>query len=360
MPSADDGAPFLAEHGPARPRSVPSMADVAALAGVSSQTVSRVSTGADHVRPETRTRVLAAMNSLGYAPNGAARALRYGNFGAIGVIAHRLARTGESRTVEAVVEAARDKGYTVSLMDVSSPSSHDVTAAATRLLHQAIDGLVIIRAETATPAALALPPHLPVVVSDSRLFGHLPAVGADQIGGTRRAVQYLLDLGHETVHHLAGPSDSSPARLRVDAWADTLGESNRAVPDLFQGDWSAASGYAQGRRIARDGSVTAVFCANDEMAAGLFRALHEAGRRIPDDVSVVGFDNIPLADFLWPPLTTVAQDFHGIGIRLVELLLEQIRDGAELTDSRTIVPVELIVRSSAGPPPPRNPRSRRS
>lgn len=344
---ADDRPVARAGLAPSR---APSMADVAARAGVSSQTVSRVSTGADKVRPETRRRVLAAMAELGYAPNGAARALRYGSFGTIGMIAHRLARTGESRTVEAVVEAARDEGYTVSIVDVYSPSSDDVTAAAARLSHQAIDGLVIIRAETATPATLALPARLPVVVSDSRFVGHHPAVGADQTGGTRLAVEHLLELGHGTVHHLAGPADSGPATQRADAWRSALEKAGRPVPPPVRGDWTAASGYEQGRRIAEDTAVTAVFCANDEMAAGLCRALHEAGVRIPDDISVVGFDGIPLAEYLWPPLTTVAQDFPGIGRRLVELLLEQIRTGVELTDVHTLVPVELIVRRSTAAP----------
>ncbi|WP_298461151.1 LacI family DNA-binding transcriptional regulator [uncultured Cellulomonas sp.] len=327
------------------------MADVAALAGVSGQTVSRVSTGADSVRPETRRRVLAAMTELGYSPNTAARALRYGSFRTIGVIAHRLARTGESRTVEAVVDAARAEGYTVSLVDVRSPSSDDVSAAAAQLSHQAIDGLVIIRAETATPATLALPPRLPVVVSDSRFIGHHPAVGADQSAGARLAVQHLLDLGHRTVHHLAGPADSGPAELRIEAWRATLEDAALPVPPLHLGDWSAQSGYEQGRQIARDRSVTAVFCANDEMAAGLIRALHETGTRVPDDVSVVGFDNIPLASYLWPPLTTVAQDFHAIGHCLVDLLMRQVNEGADLRDAHTVVPVELVVRQSTAPPP---------
>jgi len=335
------------------------MADVAALAGVSGQTVSRVSTGADSVRPETRRRVLAAMEQLGYSPNTAARALRYGSFGTIGLIAHRLARTGESRTVEAVVEAARAEGYTVSLLDVKSPSSDDVSAAAARLSNQAIDGLVIIRAETATPAALALPPRLPVVVSDSRFIGHHPAVGADQSEGARLAVEHLLALGHRTVHHLAGPADSGPAELRIDAWRATLEDSARPVPPLLRGDWSAESGYAQGRLIAQDPEVTAVFCANDEMAAGLCRALHEHGRRVPDDVSVVGFDDIPLAGYLWPPLTTVAQDFHTIGRHLVGLLMQQVREGVELTDAHTVVPVELVVRASTAAPPATAPRVER-
>jgi DNA-binding LacI/PurR family transcriptional regulator len=341
----------VAMNGRRSGRTGPSMADVAVLAGVSSQTVSRVSMGLDNVRPETRERVLAAMAELGYAPNGAARALRYGSFRTLGMIAHRLARTGESRTVEAVVEAARAEGYDVTLVDLASPSSDDVSAAASRLSHQAIDGLVIVRAETVTPATLALPPQLPVVVSDSRFVGHHPAVASDQVAGTRLAVEHLLGLGHRTVHHVAGPEDSVPAQARTEAWRTALAAAGRPVPAHLPGDWSAASGYAAGRALARDPEVTAVFCANDEMAAGVLRALHEAGRRVPQDVSVVGFDDILLAGHLWPPLTTVAQDFTAIGRSLVDLLLRQVRDGDQLSDVRELVPVRLVVRESTGPAP---------
>ncbi|MGC5167560.1 LacI family DNA-binding transcriptional regulator [Luteimicrobium sp. DT211] len=332
-----------------RARLGPSIGDVAREAGVSAQTVSRVSTGADNVRPDTRSRVLEAMEKLGYSPNHAARALRYGSFGAIGIIAHQLARTGESRTVEAVVEAARQKGYTTSLVDVRSPSPTDVDDAVKRLDHQSIDGLVIIRAETATPATLVLPRRLPVAVSDSRFVGHHPAVGADQRGGTQAAVEHLLSLGHRTVHHLAGPAESAPAEIRVQVWSEVLQAAGREVPVPLRGDWSSRSGYELGVRVARDRDVTAVFAANDEMAAGLMRALYEHGLRVPDDVSVVGFDGIPLAEYFWPPLTTVRQDFHRIGEELVALLARQL-DGEVLTDHRAVVPTELVVRASTAPP----------
>jgi DNA-binding LacI/PurR family transcriptional regulator len=345
----------------------PSLVDVAVLAGVSTQTVSRVSRGLDNVRPATRDRVLAAMAQLGYAPNTAARALRYGSFRTIGMIAHGLARTGESRTIEAVTEAARDEGYTVTLIDVENPSSDVVSAAATRLSHQAIDGLVIVRAETVTPDTLALPSRLPVVVSDSRFVGHHPAVGADQVDGARRATQHLLDLGHRTVHHVRGPAGSAPAQLREESWRATLEAAGRPVPDVVPGDWTAASGYDAGRRMAHDPEVTAVFCANDEMAAGVLRALHEAGRAVPGDVSVVGFDDILLAEYLWPPLTTVVQDFGEIGRRLVARLLSEVRAGGSGAgtssgagtvvdpddddgDLHEVVPVELKVRQSTAPP----------
>jgi len=319
---------------------------------VSAQTVSRVSTGADNVRADTRQRVLDAMEQLGYSPNHAARALRNGSFRTIGVIAHQLARTGESRTVEAVVEATRAAGYTITLVDVEHPEASDVSEAVQRLSHQSIDGLVIIRAEPASPTSLVLPDRLPVAVSDSRFAGHHPTVAADQESGTRQAVQHLLDAGHRTVHHVAGPETSIPATMRVEAWEELLAASCRPSVAPLHGDWSARSGYELGRRLAADPDVTAVFAANDEMAVGVMRALHEEGLRVPEDVSVVGFDDLPLSEYLWPPLTTVRQDFPRIGRELVDMVLRQLR-GEVLTDLRVVVGVELVERGSVAPPRPR-------
>ncbi|WP_062137369.1 LacI family DNA-binding transcriptional regulator [Demequina aestuarii] len=333
-----------------RVRIAPSQADVARLAGVSGQTVSRVANGSESVLPATRQRVLDAMNTLGYSPNSAARALRNGTFDTLGIIVHKLARTGESRTVDAIVTAAHQARHTVTLVDVESPSTDEVTAAATRLSHQAIDGLIIIRAELERTADLALPADLPVVVSDSQFMGQLPSVGSDQISGTRRAVEHLLSLGHQTVHLLAGPQDSVPAGTRRRAWADTLAAHDRPIPAPLQGDWTAESGYAAGRAVADDPSITAVFSSNDEMAAGLYLALHEQGVRVPDDVSIVGFDDVPLATYLWPPLTTVRQDFGAIGKELVASLLTQMAGEAPARDALTLIPTELIVRRSTAPP----------
>jgi DNA-binding LacI/PurR family transcriptional regulator len=292
------------------------------------------------------------MNTLGYSPNTAARALRSGNFQMIGVIAHRLARTGEFRTIEAVADAAMRESYTVTLLDIETTSSTGLSAAVARLRHQAIDGLVIIRAEMDTPSKLVLPPDLPVVVSDSRFLGTKPAVGTDQVAAAAAAIDHLFSLGHRTIHHLAGPSDSDPAEMRVATWRRKLAEAGHNVPPLFRGDWSAASGYREGQRIAATKGVTAVFAANDEMAAGLMRALHEHGLDVPGDVSVVGVDGVDLAEYLWPPLTTVAQDFTMIGNELVALLLRQIREGVSAVDEQVKVPATLIQRSSTAPPNP--------
>ena len=331
-------------------RAGPSQSDVAALAGVSAQTVSRVANDDPLVREATRDRVRRAMDELDYVPNQAAQALRTGAFGAIGVIAHQLHRTGESRTVEAVVEAARAENHTVSLLDLEAPSPRAITAAAAELSHQAIDGLVIIRAELADPSRLALPKGLPVVVFDAQFAGRLPAVTTDHAGGTRAAVHHLLDLGHRTVHHVAGPPASVPASIRRQAWEDALRERAAPVNAPFAGDWTPAAGRAAAAAVARDRDVTAVFAANDEMAAGLIMGLHERGIRVPEEVSIVGFDNIPLAPYLWPPLTTVNQDFATIGKRLVEVLLAQIRGGAAPADYLSIVDAELVIRASTAPP----------
>ncbi|SFC15349.1 transcriptional regulator, LacI family [Nocardioides terrae] len=334
---------------PRRPRRGASINDVARLAGVSGQTVSRVAHGSTSVRPETRAKVLAAMERLGYAPNHAARALRAGEFGTIGLLAHRFERTGEALTTEGVIGAAAAQNVGVTVVDVRRDEVDDWQSAASRLTHQAIDGLVVIRAEQATPEELALPADLPVVVSDSRFAGRYPAVVADQAQGTREAVQHLLDLGHRTVHHVAGPADSEPAAVRLDTWRRMLEEAGRRVPEPWRGDWTARTGYGLGHEIAADPSVTAVFCANDETALGLLRALHEAGRRVPEDVSVVGFDGIALGEFTYPPLTTVSQDFHAIGRELVRLLLDRVRATGADEPQRVVVPTELVVRRTTGP-----------
>ncbi len=339
--------------GRGRRKTGPSIEDVARLAGVSAQTVSRVSTGSAPVREPTRALVLAAMDQLGYSPNRAARALRSGTFGTIGLVVSRLGRTGETLITEAVVDAAAKKDYSVTLLQVRASDPDQWQHASHRISQQAIDGLVIIRAEQATPTSLMLPAGLPVAVSDSRLLGHYPSVVADQVQGSAGVVRHLLELGHQTVHHVAGPLDSGAAKVRAATWHRSLEQAGIRPPRLCRGDWTAASGYRIGRKIAVDPSITAVYCANDEMAFGLIRALHEAGRRVPHDVSVVGFDAIALTEFSWPPLTTVKVDFHRMGRELVRLVIEQMGSRTGRLQDSVMVPTELIVRRTTAPPPVR-------
>src|SRR6187431_1229909 len=200
----------------------PTIADVARLAGVSAQTVSRTATGAEVVSPETRERVLHAMDQLGYSPNRAARALRNGHYGTIGLLAHDFLRTGEALTTDAILNAARLEDYTVTLLTVPTADTGDWVPAAARLQHQTVDGLIIIRAEGGSADRIALPPRFPVAVSDSRATGLYPCVVGDEAGSMRTAVNHLIQLGHRTVHHIAGPADSEPARLRKLGWRGAL------------------------------------------------------------------------------------------------------------------------------------------
>ena len=329
------------------------MSDVARLARVSTQTVSRVSMGADNVRPATREKVLRAMDQLGYSPNRAAQALRRGTFNTIGVLTQQIHRTGEALTTAGVLEAATAARYTVSLVQVEHPESEDMREAVHRLSHQTIDGLVVVQAGRAGLRHLALPPSLPVAVSDSALIDYYPSASADQAGGVRDAVGHLLSLGHRTVHHVTGPEGSQSALIRKATWATCLREAGAPVPEPVPGDWQAAAGYEAGLRLAADPDVTAVFCGNDELALSLIRAMHEQGRRVPQDVSVVGFDGLDLGEFSFPQLTTVRQDFTRHGREMVGLVLEQVASGLMDGSRSIIVPTELVLRGSTAPPPPR-------
>ncbi|GAA1916425.1 LacI family DNA-binding transcriptional regulator [Streptomyces durmitorensis] len=330
-----------------------SMADVARLAGVSSQTVSRVSNGYTGVTEETRQQVLAAMKELGYRPNSAARALKRGEFRTIGLITFTLSTTGNVRTIDAIATSAAQEGYAVTLLPVAVPTQDEVRGAFSRLGELAVDAVIVImEVHLLDAAALSLPPHVQVVVADSDAGDRYTVVDTDQAGGTRDAVKHLLDLGHRTVWHLAGPEDSYAAQRRADAWRATLEEAGRVPPPLVRGDWSAESGYRAGLGIADRPDCTAVFAANDQMALGLLRALHERGRKVPEDVSVIGFDDIPESGSFQPPLTTVHQDFAEVGRRCVEGVLRQMQQSTPERGT-TLVPTRLVLRQSTARPPSR-------
>lgn len=329
------------------------MAEVAEAAGVSMQTVSRVARGFDNVSPDTRDRVQRAMTTLGYRPNRAARALRSGRFRTIGVIMFTLASFGNMRTLEAIADAAGVADFTITLLPMASRTEEGVRSAFSRLHEQAVDGVVIIiESHVMDTAEVALPDGVPVVVIDSTGTTDHPAIDTDQAQGARIATQHLLDLGHETVWHVAGPAMSYSAAGRLAAWSATLTDAGRPVPPVFEGDWGSTSGYRAGLEIARRPEITAVFAANDQTALGILRACHELGREVPSTLSVVGFDDSPESDSFWPPLTTVHQSFDEVGRRAVATLLAQI-DGAPVTPATDLVPVRLVERASTAAPPAR-------
>jgi len=331
----------------------PSLADVARRAAVSTQTVSRVANGRTNVDAGTRERVQRAMAELGYRPNRAARALKAGRFHTIGVITAYLSTYGMSRTLDEIVLAAADARYSITLLPIAATSS-GVSGAIDRLSEEAVDGiLVTVEPHLLAGAEVTLPDDLPIVVVNSGSGGDLSLVDSDQRGGARLATRHLLDLGHRTVWHLAGPAESATSGDRTSGWSETLREAGIDPPPVLAGDWSAESGYRHGTELAARDDVTAVFAANDQMALGLIQALHAAGRSVPGEISVVGFDNMPESAYFWPPLTTVHQDFAAIGRSAIALLLDRLeqRTGPAVGEER-VIPTRLIIRQSTSAPTP--------
>lgn len=329
-------------------RRPPAMSDVAAIAGVSHQTVSRVLNSHPSVRPETRQRVLDAIAELGYRRNTAARALVTRRSGTIGVVSSGLALFGPTSTFIAVEGAARDAGLFVSVATVDRWEPQGMHQVLEHFMSQAVEGVVVIAAhDEAVEAVMAFDAPVPVVMVGPKDLpgGHLQSVAVDQYAGARMATRHLLDLGHRHVTHLAGP-DEIDARERVRGWRDELEAAGVVAGDPIPGDWFASTGYEVGCRLLAD-PPTAVFAANDQLALGLLRAFAEAGLRVPGDVSVVGFDDVDGSANFWPPLTTVRQEFGPLGRRCVELLLAAI--AGEATEPALVEP-HLVVRASSGPP----------
>lgn len=334
---------------PRKTNGASSIHDVALRAEVSAQTVSRVVRGHQNVSDETRQRVLSAIAELNYTPNRAARALRTGTYDVIGLLTQEIRRTGEAHTSNGVIDRAAELGFSVSLVQVEYPHTSQAHRAMSLLSQEDIDGLVIVQCGDASAEQLTIPPHLPVASSDSNLVDIYPSASADQVGGVKAAMKHLLELGHRTVFHISGPKRSRSAQVRQETWEQCLRAAGRKVPPVIPGDWSAQAGYAAGKRLAQNPDVTAVFCADDEIALGLVRALHENGVRVPQDVSVIGFDGIEMSEFSFPPLTTVRQDFYAAGVEMVNLIVRQL--AGETTDLHRTIPTELIVRSTTAAPP---------
>jgi DNA-binding LacI/PurR family transcriptional regulator len=331
----------------------PVMADVARLAGVSHQTVSRVLNGHPNVSPATKASVLAAISHLGYRPNTAARALVTGKTNVLGVISFDTTLYGPASMLYGIERAARPAGYFVAIASLPSVDRVSLTGAVERFVGQALAGIIVIAPQTGVAEALGgLAVGVPLVAVGCGRGARMSSVKIDNRTGAELATRHLLELGHQTVHHIAGPDSWHDARDRIDGWRQALHAAGAREPAMPRGDWSARSGYEAGRRLAARPDVTAVFCANDPMALGFLRAAAEAGRRVPGDISVVGFDDVPESAYFSPPLTTVRQDFGALGERALHLLMSQITAGGEAPPPPPIVP-DLVVRSSSATPPPR-------
>jgi DNA-binding LacI/PurR family transcriptional regulator len=335
-------------------RTVPTLQEVARLAAVSTATVSRVVNRSPNVRPDTRRTVEEAIAALGYVPNRAARTLVTRRTDTIALVVSE----SESRvfsdpffpaTVQGISAAIADTELQLLLLLARGEREHEKVARYLRQGH--VDGVILMSLHGADPLPRALSEAgIPTVLSGRpRPEERLPYVDADNRGGARAATSHLLASGRETVATITGPLDMTVGIDRFEGYADALREANREVrPELVEhGDFSEESGArALEALLERRPQLDAVFVANDPMAIGALAALRAAGRRVPEDVAVVGFDDIAAAASTTPPLTTVRQPLEEMTKAMAELLLGRIGhpDGE---DESVVCATELVLRASA-------------
>lgn len=328
----------------------PNIRDVARLAGVSYQTVSRVLNDHPSLREETRARVRDVIERLGYRPNPAARALVTSRSRTIGVLTSQSSQYGPATSIAAIEAAARDAGYRSSFTSIATPDPVSIRAALDYLTSQSVEALVVIAPQQRVLEVIReLSISVPYVTLQGIDLSEDHTMTADQSLGARLATRHLIDLGHTDILHIAGPQDWTEAEARMQGYLEELDAADLRPRAPILGDWSAHFGYYAGLELLRFRDFTAVFAGNDQMALGFMHACRESGLRIPEDVSVVGFDDIPEAAHFAPPLTTVRQDFAEIGRRVVALLLDEL-NGRPV--SRELVVPDLVVRQSTARPTP--------
>ncbi|GAA4192702.1 LacI family DNA-binding transcriptional regulator [Microbacterium oryzae] len=327
----------------------PNIRQVAQLAGVSHMTVSRVLNDYPHIKEATRRRVMEVIEELDYRPNMAARALATQKSRRIGVVVESAVEFGPTSTLRAVEFAARASGYAVSSIALRDGDEITPQEAVDNLTAQGIDALCVVAPRSSSVAALRkISISIPVLVVKPDKDPTFLTVSVDQQEGTKLAVDHLVSLGHRDILHLAGPLDWLDARARERAFharAKAWGIRERPI---VVGDWTADFAYDFAMGIRSIPEYTAVFVANDEMAVGLVHGLHDRGISVPDDLSVIGFDDVPLAAHVLPPLTTVRQNFHALGVSAVDMLRAAIEEREIPRVTR--IPAELVVRSSTTAP----------
>ncbi|HVO41435.1 MAG TPA: substrate-binding domain-containing protein [Aggregatilineales bacterium] len=322
--------------------------DVAAYCGVSYQTVSRVINGSPQVSAKTRHRVLEAVKILGYQPNKAARTLVTRRSSMLEVITYGSDYYGPSQMMYGVERAARQAGYRLTFASLEGIAPQEIAGVVENLGTRSVDGTVII-APVEDPIfeqIEALYQGLPFLKIGTQVDPLTPSVAIDQAQGSRQATQHLIDLGHTCIAAIRGPEQWHDANARHTTWLATL-RANGLEPGGFEiGNWSAQSGYEAAYRLCSAGiRFTALVVGNDQMALGAIRALRECGQRVPDDISVVGFDDIPEAAYFDPPLTTVRQDFAAMGQQAVAYLVQIINDPHTPAHQKLLFP-KFIERSS--------------
>lgn len=328
------------------------MYDVARQAGVSVATVSRCFSGRGPVGAQTRQRIERVAEELRFVPNRAAQSLRAVRTHTLGVVVPDLHGAFFSELLRGLDQAARAQRY--HLLVAGSHGSQDDIRAALRSMSGRVDGLVVMSPDVSASTVEAnLPPRLPVVLlggRDGQAYQDLDTLGIDNRAGARAMMQHLLGLGHRRIAYIAGAHSNHDAAERLRAYRETMADTGLSTDGLvFEGDFTEAAGYRYGERLAGlDQPPTAVFAANDATAIGAISALRACGRRVPTDMAVVGFDDIPLARYVSPPLTSVHVPISELGTRAVERLGSAIEAATPLAPQQETLPTTLVVRASCG------------
>jgi LacI family repressor for deo operon, udp, cdd, tsx, nupC, and nupG len=328
----------------------PTLRDVAALAGVSHQTVSRVINGEAHVSPETRSRVDTAIQTLHFRPNALARHLARGRSNLLAAIAPNLVDYTFASSQEGAEFEARKQGYY--LVTSSAPTINDFEALIEQLIgHRRVDGVIVFNPYLDSRHTL-LPGDIPMVFCGGREREDIPyCVYLDNFSGSMTAARHLIDLGHTRIGEVTGPLSEDCAQERHRGFEQALFMAKIEIePGLTsEGDWSATSGHKIFQKWAEDRQIpTAVLVQNDRMAVGVLRAARDLGLKIPEQLSVIGFDDMPLAAYFDPPLTSMRQDTFGIGCEAARLLVRVIEAG-NLPPQHIRFPAELVLRASTAP-----------
>lgn len=332
-------------------RKSPTLYDVAAIAGVSHQTVSRLVKGHTNIRPEIRARVEAAIRTLNYKPNTAARSLATSRSHRIGALAYEIMEVGPSKILQGAIAGAREAGYLLDIVNLDPSDGQAIEQSISMINQNDLDGLMVFAptdrvVEAISRVELSVPLY---VESEASAF---PGISAPTLNeqGVSLVVDHLYERGHRRFFHVVGPRTWLAARGRERSYEAALAERGLASIGSIEGDWTAASGYAAALRMPLDQRATALVVGNDQMALGAMAALAERGVRVPQDMSVVGFDDIPESRFFRPALTTVRLDFERQGRIAINRVLTLIT-GEDPNPRMQPVAPELFVRDSSGAAP---------
>jgi DNA-binding LacI/PurR family transcriptional regulator len=325
----------------------PNIYDVARLAEVSHQTVSRVLNNQPNIRPATRARVEAAMKTLGYQPNPAARSLVTAKSNMLGLLVSDTGLYGPAGMLNAMERSARQAGYFAITVAVRFDSPESWAEGLQHLSRMHVEGIatIALQSEVIKMAAKIMPNIKLIAIDTDDQANKVNAVGIDNLGGGHMATRHLIELGHKKILHIMGPSTSSEAQNRRRGYEQAMAEAG-LEPTVVQGDWTAETGFRIGIELNLElTGYTAIFTANDQLSLGLMKAFNMRGVSVPREISLVGFDDIPESPYFNPPLTTIRQDFNQLGEVAIEMLLSDLA-GTKRKKFEALKP-NLIVRDSA-------------